>query len=180
MARVLLVAHALTPSLRHHVFGGDDEPDQAALAGCPVDATAAAAVLAGPARAAVRTAEAFGATPVVEAALRDCDYGTWTGRRFAEVLAEQPAAVEEWLSDPRSSPHGGESVEQLVGRVGGWLRTQAGGAGTVVAVTHPAVVRAAVILVLDAPLDAFRRIDVRPLTTVRLGEQDGRWTLVTT
>lgn len=166
---MLLVAHALTPAMRHQVFGGDDEPDPSALVAVGNHLTGDR-VLASPARAAVRTAEAFGATPEVEPALRDRGHGTWTGRRYAELAAEQPDAVRRWLTDPHWAPPDGETVGQLVDRVAGWLSS---GTGSVVAVTHPAVIRAALVHVLRAPLDSFPLIDVRPLATARLSRHHG-------
>ena len=50
-----------------------------------------------------------------------------------------------------------------------------GGAGPrIVAVTHAAVIRAAMIIVLDADPRAFWRIDVEPLCFARLQIQPGR------
>jgi broad specificity phosphatase PhoE len=48
----------------------------------------------------------------------------------------------------------------------------------VVAVTHPAVIRAAIILALDAKPLSFWRIDIPPLYRVRLRGNSGRWTLL--
>ncbi len=45
------------------------------------------------------------------------------------------------------------------------------------AVTHAAVVRAAVVVTLDAPPAAFWRIDIAPLTATVLRGGAGRWTL---
>jgi broad specificity phosphatase PhoE len=169
---VLLVAHALTPSLRHQVLGGDDEPDDAGLLAVS-NKLGASAVLSSPARAAVRTAEAFGAVPSIEHALRDREYGEWTGKRYAELAAAQPDAVRRWLDDPSWAPPGGESVVRLVERVGAWL---AHADTSVTAVTHPAVIRAAVVYVLRAPPASYRLVDVRPLSRARFSRQGDRWT----
>ena len=48
----------------------------------------------------------------------------------------------------------------------------------VVAVVHPAVVRAAVLYVLDAPAESLRHVDVRPLSVVQLSAHAGSWSLV--
>src|SRR5689334_23413628 len=56
-----------------------------------------------------------------------------------------------WLTDPTRAPHGGESVVDLISRVGGWMDTLTARRGRLVAVTHPAVVRAAILVALDAP-----------------------------
>jgi broad specificity phosphatase PhoE len=49
-----------------------------------------------------------------------------------------------------------------------------------VAVVHPAVIRAMVLHVLDAPPAAIRRIDVRPLSVVQLSEHAGHWSFTLT
>jgi hypothetical protein len=43
---------------------------------------------------------------------------------------------------------------------------------------HPTIVRALVLHVLGAPPAALRRIDVRPLSIVRLIERGNQWSLV--
>ena len=45
--------------------------------------------------------------------------------------------------------------------------------------THPAVIRAALVTVLDAPPIAFWRIDVPPLTRMWLTGRGGIWKLRT-
>nr|BFE80044.1 hypothetical protein GCM10020093_026450 [Planobispora longispora] len=57
----------------------------------------------------------------------------------------------------------------------GWL--SAAGPGRTVAVTHPAVVRAAVVHALGAPARSFWRVDVAPLARVSLTGRGGRWRL---
>jgi broad specificity phosphatase PhoE len=114
----------------------------------------------------------------VEPALRDCDYGRWRGLTPVEVEAREPEAVAMWLSDPGAAPHGGESVADLIGRVGAWLANPGRLEGATLAITHAAVLRAAVVCALGAPPSAYWRIDVAPLTLVRLSGRDGRWNLV--
>ncbi len=46
-----------------------------------------------------------------------------------------------------------------------------------VAVTHPAVIRAALVVALNMPLVTFWRIDVPPLTATGLHWRSGIWTL---
>ena len=109
--------------------------------------------------------------------LRDMDYGTWTGRTFEDVQAHEPDAVAEWLSDPRAAPHGGESIVALMTRVGTWLDAQSGTAGKVIAVTHASVVRAAIIHAIKAVPLSFWRIDIAPLSVIRLSGSHSHWTL---
>jgi len=52
-----------------------------------------------------------------------------------------------------------------------------GAVGHAVAVTHAAVVRAAVVVTLGAPAAGFWRIDVAPLTATVLRGGPGRWTV---
>jgi hypothetical protein len=47
-----------------------------------------------------------------------------------------------------------------------------------VATVHPAVVRAAVLYVLEAPAESLRQVDVRPLSVVRFSAYAGSWSLV--
>ena len=90
-----------------------------------------------------------------------------------------PAAVHAWLTDPDAAPHGGESLTALLGRVAAWLDVDHAeeDAGHVVAVTHAAVVRAALVVSLGAPASAFWRIDIAPLTATVLRGRPGRWTV---
>jgi broad specificity phosphatase PhoE len=65
----------------------------------------------------------------------------------------------------------------MIQRVCGWLAGCTAGDGRILAVTHAAIIRAAVVAALGAPPVAFWRIDVAPLTFKRLNGQTGRWTL---
>jgi broad specificity phosphatase PhoE len=122
-------------------------------------------------------------------ALRDREYGDWTGRELEELLEASPGAVATWLERPHTAPPGGESENDVITRVADWLGdlTQAEAVDdesrgradrrTVAAVVHPAVVRAAVLYVLDAPAESLRHVDVRPLSVVRLSAHSGTWSL---
>ncbi|MEU5783524.1 histidine phosphatase family protein [Micromonospora lupini] len=180
-----LVAHGHTAALRRARFGGDDGLDEGgrraalALSGLVRRASVSDtdACLSSPAPAAVQTAYALGLAPAVETALADCDYGDWTGRSLEEVAAARPDALREWLSTPAAAPHGGESVAALRERVGRWLDGQRGLGRRVTAVTHPLVIRVAVVHALDLPLATYRQLDVEPLAIVRLTDHGRRWQL---
>lgn len=180
MSTLTLVAHALTPALRGLVLGGDAEPDQASLSAARELKVEADAVYAGPERAAVRTAEALGLTAIVEPALRDREYGEWAGRSLEDLLASDPSGVAAWLERPHTATPAGETENDVLTRVADWL----GDLGqpdderrTVAAIVHPAVVRAIVLYVLDAPAESLRHVDVRPLATVTLSLHNGSWSL---
>ncbi|WKD35539.1 histidine phosphatase family protein [Streptomyces xanthophaeus] len=124
------------------------------------------------------TGEALGYAPLAQPALRECDMGRWRGLTLAEVAAHEPGAVELWLSDPRSAPHGGESLLAFISRIGGWLDTRpADDGGAIVAVAEPSVVRAALVYALKAPPLTYWNVDVRPLSTMTLTGWSGQWHL---
>ena len=134
--------------------------------------------LASPAQRAVQTAEGLGLDATVDPALRDCDYGRWSGHSVAQVQEREPQALAEWLRDPANAPHGGESILALTERATAWLDRQKGSRGVTVAITHPSFIRAAIVSAIEAEPRSFWRIDVAPLSLARLSGNQGRWTLV--
>jgi broad specificity phosphatase PhoE len=178
--RLLLVAHAATTATRRAAFPLDEPIEPAArelaLRLAPGLGRSERAYAA-PERRAQETAVALGLTPETQLLLADIDLGRWKGRSFDEMLAEGPDAIAAWTSDPASRAHGGESVEELIARVRSWLDHQREEHGRVVAVTHPAIIRAAVVIALGAPPASFWRIDAGPLTRTELRSDERRWTL---
>lgn len=125
------------------------------------------------------TGIALGLAPLAQPALRDCDMGRWSGCTLQEVAVREPQAVHTWLADPRSTPHGGESLVGFIQRIGGWLDTRpaADEDGWMVAVAEPAVMRAALCYVLKAPPHAYWNIDAHPLAVITLSGRAGEWSL---
>lgn len=123
-----------------------------------------------------QTAGLFGPAFEVVAALRDCDMGCWHGRGIDDLQKQQPEVLQAWLADSTSAPHGGESVAQLCARVAVWLQSLCDTPGHVLAVTHPLVIRAALVHVMQCPLASFNNIDVEPLSSIEL-RFNGRWRL---
>jgi len=169
------------------VLGGAATPDLASVEAARELEIHAAEVYSGPEPAAVQTAEALGLVPTVDQALRDREYGDWTGHDLEELLAASPEPVAAWLDRPHTAPPGGESANDLIARVADWLgdvaqpeaeRSTGVSSRDVAAVVHPAVVRAAILYVLDAPAESLRKVDVRPLAVVRFSEYGGRWSLL--
>jgi broad specificity phosphatase PhoE len=111
-----------------------------------------------------------------EPALADCDFGSWRGRGLDEIVATDPTGAAAWIGDPAATPHGGESLVALMARVGTWLDGFERRDHTL-AVTHPAVIRAAIAHVLLAPPAGFWRIDIEPRSLTDLRREAGRWTL---
>lgn len=179
-SRLTLVSHAPTVAVRAAAFPLDEGIDEkarreaSALSG---DLPQFGAAWTSPARRALETAAAFNLDAKVEPLLRDMDLGRWAGRTFADVEASEPQEMMRWLSDSAASPHGGESVEALLARVANWLKLAGERQGRSVAVTHPAVIRAAIVVAIEAKPVSFWRIDIAPLSIVELGSNGSRWTL---
>jgi broad specificity phosphatase PhoE len=124
------------------------------------------------------TGQALGYAPLAQPALRDCDMGRWRGLTLAEVTEREPGSVDLWLTDPRPSPHGGESLLSFISRIGGWLDSRPADDGAaIVAVAEPSVVRAALVYALRAAPLTYWNVDVRPLSTVTLTGRSGDWHL---
>ncbi|GAA4593088.1 histidine phosphatase family protein [Planotetraspora phitsanulokensis] len=177
--RLLLICHAFTAAMAAASFPGDEPVEDRDRRGRRDGDLGAAytdgLALRGPELRCGQTAGMLGlvAEPVPQ--LRDCDFGGWRGRTLADVQAADPEGVSRWLGDPAAAPHGGESVADVVGRAGEWLAGLP--AGRVVAVTHPSVIRAAIVHALGTGPGAFWRIDVEPLSRVELTGRSGRWNL---
>ncbi|WP_433964103.1 histidine phosphatase family protein [Tunturiibacter gelidiferens] len=168
-ARLTLISHAPTSAQRHSAFPADEPLEQSALtklAAINWQPPRAHHILTAPELRTQQTAKALNlaATPTNE--LRDIAYGTWQGRTLADLYAEDPASIAQWLSDPNSTPHNGESIADLITRITNWLTTllpEAADTQThTIAITHPAVIRAAILHTLNAPLHSFWRIDIAP------------------
>ncbi|AVH59772.1 MULTISPECIES: histidine phosphatase family protein [Streptomyces] len=184
MHRVTFVAAARSSSLLAERFEDDRPLDQAGWdevqRAAPELVSLAVAELryCSPTPRSRATGDALGYAPLVQPALRDCDMGRWRGFTLGEAMAREPAAVDAWLADPRSTPHGGESLLTFIARVGAWLDTRpSDDGGRIVAVAEPSVIRAALVYALMAPPTSYWNIDVRPLSTTTVTGRAGRWNL---
>lgn len=179
-ARLTLICHGATAATRASAFPlnepiEDGVVDQAKRLGSSLRRWDRA--VTSPALGARQTAEALSVNAVMHPALRDCDYGNWSGRKLADVQSEYPAEVAAWLSNPGAAPHGGESLVALMLRVSGWMAARLHDNGHTIAVTHASVIRAAVVDVLGAPHESFWQIDVEPLSLVDLRSDKRHWAL---
>jgi broad specificity phosphatase PhoE len=178
-ARLTLISHAPTSAVRRAAFPSDEPIEEIAqerIREVNWHAERAQRVCCGPEKRAQETATALGLSATVDRALRDCNYGRWAGRDLSELQLKHPEEVALWLSAPDAAPHGGESIRELMVRIAGWLSEQAN-SGHTIAVTHPAVIRAIVVLVVEAPAQAFWRIDVVPLTLTDIRFNGRSWSL---
>jgi broad specificity phosphatase PhoE len=180
-ARLTLICHAATPATRAAAFPVDEPLEPQAterLAALRHDLGQPDRCWTSPAVRAIQTARALGFCAATEPDLRDCDYGRWRGLSFDDVHAREPEAIAAWMREPAAAPHGGESRLHLIERAAGWLDAQSGVPGRTFAVTHASVIRAAVVHAIGATPQSFWRIDVAPLSVVRLSGLQGRWNLV--
>ena len=174
-SRLVLICHAATSATRRAAFPVD-EPIEAAPP--PTPPRADVCVTAPEARCR-QTADALGLTATIDDALRDCDYGDWRGHTLDDIAAAHPDAVSRWLTDPATAPPGGESTMDLLGRVAAWVDALPHDHNKIVAITHPSVIKAAVVHAILATPQSFWRLDVPPLSRTVLSGRPGTWTLRT-
>ena len=177
--RLTLISHAATDAQRRASFPlneplGDGEVET--ISALRWNAPRAQCTLSAPELRAQQTSQALGLSAEVDSELRDCDYGAWSGFALNDVGSSKPEEVAIWLTDPGAAPHGGESIVDLIDRVGLWLKNQRDVAHTL-AVTHPAVIRAAILCALEASPQTFWRIDIAPLSITDLRWNERMWTL---
>lgn len=179
VVRLTLVAHAMTDAMSAGRFPTDEPLN--ALGHRQVDATVELGrvdvALCGPEQRTRQTADLLGLRARTDSRLADLDCGAWRGNVLGGV---RPADLAVWLTEPAQAPHGGESVVDLIGRVRGWLDSLGAQRGRLVAVTHPSVIRSAILVALDAPPKSFWRIDIGPASRTVLHFRGGSWTLRST
>jgi broad specificity phosphatase PhoE len=172
-----LLAHAPTSATATATFPADESLDARGRAWAEAGrgSLRAERVVCAPEPACRETCSLLGLRPEVDESLRGWDLGSWAGRTLDEVAAAQPDEVGSWLADPAVAPHGGEPLTVLVARVRRWLASAQ--PGHTLAVCGAAVVRAAVVAVLDAPDTALWRVDIAPMTATDLRGGPNRWTV---
>lgn len=166
--KLILIAHAGTRPMR---VGGFPSPDVGLDDGGIAKADAYRLAVAPPERvfsgrdvAMAETAHRLHLEAVPDPALAEAAHGTWAGHTFEEVMATAPQAFSAWLADPAAGVPGGEGLEDVRRRVGGWMDDQTRTDGAVMGVTSATVIRAAIAYALDIPTAATLRIDIAPLS----------------
>ena len=167
-----LLCHGATSAMRDGAFGQAtdplDEGGRAKLARFRLEGPAHDRLMTSAALAARQTADHVGPGAEAEAALADIDAGPWAGRSLADLLVSEPLAASAWLAAPVDGTPGGETMQSVADRLRPWLDRISARDGRVVAVSHAAVLRVAVALVLGAPLGGVLALDIAPLTAVSL------------
>jgi broad specificity phosphatase PhoE len=178
VVRLTLVSHAMTDAMAAGRFPADEPLNDTGLrlveAVAALDITGGTRQLTGPERRARQTAQLLGLQATTEPRLADLDCGRWRGEALSNI---GPADLEAWLTEPAHAPHGGESIADLIERVEGWLESLTDNTLRTVAVTHPAVIRSAILLALGTPPKSFWRMDIAPLSRTVMHFRGGRWTL---
>lgn len=180
VCRLLLVRHGPTPATRQRRFPADEPLDEDGLRrarGLSEVFAEASLVLSSPALRALQTARAAGFEAVPDPDLAECNFGSWVGSTFAQVWESDPAGLEAWLADPSARPHGGESLAEMLARMGRFLERASECPETTVAVAHGGPIRAAVVLALGAPAETLWRLEVDPLSVTELLHGAGGWRL---
>jgi alpha-ribazole phosphatase len=103
-------------------------------------------IVTSPLRRAAELAKALGSLtgiPVrTEARLQEMDFGRWEGQLWSDIPREE---LDIWADDLLAArPHGGESVQMMVDRVGTALADH--GQADTLFVTHMGVIRSALFL----------------------------------
>jgi broad specificity phosphatase PhoE len=176
--RLTLVSHAMTDAMAAGRFPADeplnDTSHRLVEAVGRLDIESDSRKFAGPERRTRQTAQLLGMQATTEPRLADLDCGRWRGETLEDLCPED---LDAWLTEPAQAPHGGESIIDLIERVAGWLDSLTGDTLRTVAVTHPAVIRAAILLALDIPAKSFWRIDIAPISHTVMHFRAGCWTL---
>lgn len=180
MIRLYLLAHAPTAAQRLFRFPADEGVE-------PIDSTVIRRLLArigshgavwrGPERRAEETATALGRVATPSADLRAWSAGVWSGQPVSSVAEHDPEGFRAWRTSPDAAPTGGESLRTLIERVGSWLEAQTPANGRVLIIADPAVIRAAILHVLDASPQTFWHLDAPPLSLSIVQYANSEWRL---
>jgi broad specificity phosphatase PhoE len=180
-SRITLISHAATTAVLRAAFPLDEPLEGhtlAKIAAIGWSVPRAQHLWCGPEQRTRQTAEALGIAADSLLDLQDLDYGVWCGLELDAIQESDPDGLMRWLKEVDAAPHGGESILELIERTGSWIDGQRN-AGHTLAVTHPAVIRAALLHTMNAPPQSFWRIDIAPLSLTDLRFNGLAWTLRT-
>lgn len=112
--------------------------------------------------------------------LDEQNVGEWEGRSYLDIKKASPELYKSWSSDPiRNRPPGGESIADLVERVGtsisNLINEHKG--KRIVLVTHAGVIRSAVVSALQMPIDNFYRVAIPTASASKIDYSDNFATL---
>ncbi|MEN4834192.1 histidine phosphatase family protein [Pantoea vagans] len=175
-----LICQGETLANRHTRFPANDELSEkaiAALSKMKVDIRAGSKIWLAPEVAVLQTAAALRLRGEVVTQLAEPDYGQWAGLPIKQVMKDNTAAFHRWLSC--DAPPGGESIAAIISRTSEWLSRNAGVQGHHCTIASAAVICAIITGLLEAPLSAFQRIDVAPMSRTIITSTGSRWNICT-
>jgi broad specificity phosphatase PhoE len=178
--RLILICHGTTAATQRSAFPADEgllASNSELLERIRQALPHADHVLSGPEIRTRQTAEALAPRFSVDPTLGDVSCGRWAGKQLSAVEREDPEGLMAWITTPEAAPHGGESIVQAISRMSDWLRGRLTIGGTTIAVTHPAIARAAIVAMLDAPATSFWKLGALPLSLTELTSDGRRWAL---
>jgi ribonuclease H / adenosylcobalamin/alpha-ribazole phosphatase len=180
---ILLARHGTHDEVGHVLSGrseiGLNEEGYAQVAALVdmVQDTKLASLHSSPRRRTLETAAPVGARmalPIVTAAaLDEIDFGSFTGRSFAELDGDQDWELWNSARVTARCP-GGESMREAVDRASSYLFSREPDAYPLMAVTHCDIIRGLVAAVTSGDLGSLLSIDCDPGSITTLRACDGR------
>lgn len=192
MTRFLLIRHATTDAVGHHLSGrtpgvklnavGHQQAQKLAarLAELPISA-----VYSSPLERALQTAEPLAARhnlqALVHPAFLEIDFGQWTNRSFQELAKEDEFQRFNSFRSSTRIPGGELMLEAQTRIVAGLakLRVQHPNE-TVAVISHADIIKSAVAYFAGIHLDLFQRLEISPasVSILELYEETARITLI--
>lgn len=186
--RFYFIRHAEVEERYHHVFGGRIDMglsavgrEQARRLAEYLQSLPLEAVYASPMQRVRQTLEPcnghLAVAPIFDEALREFDFGRWTGLHFREVREQFDADPWDWLEwIERGRIPDGETGEQIRARLEPWLREKlARHEGQTVAVfAHGGVIRQLLASLLEMPLSRMALFDVDYASVAAVDAGGGR------
>jgi alpha-ribazole phosphatase len=121
---------------------------------------------------AARISALLGVPHEMDERLSEMCFGEWEGRAYADIETADGSRFQRWMADWRhASPPGGETVDELVGRVAAWNAHVRFSKESVLAIAHAGTIRAlrAISRRVDYAQIVHERVD--PLLVERIEEQ---------
>ena len=192
---IYLIRHGetpLTPERRFSGSGGSNPGltekgrEQARAVGRELAARQPEVLLVSPMQRTRDTAEEIGnfveVAPIFDEDWIEASFGKWDGLTPDEVEEQFPEEFKAWVSDAWYPQGGGEPYAAVAERAGIALNKVAAEypGQTVAIVTHNVVVKGAVCVALQTPIDSIFHVDVAPcsITTIKIWPSDGLMALM--
>ncbi|MEV5963536.1 bifunctional RNase H/acid phosphatase [Kribbella sp. NPDC051952] len=182
--QLIFLRHGETPHTAEKKFSGSGGDNPGLTETGQAQAAAAAeylaklggidAIVASPMRRTRETAAVVSAKLGVDAIVDDgwaeVSFGDWDGHTFAEIQQKWPDAMNAWLESTSVAPPGGESFDTCARRArsarDAILAKYPG--KTVLVVTHVTPIKLMIRSVLQAPMSALFRMELRPATLTEI------------